>query len=1051
MEHNKEHYLREELYRLVQSDRTIFDFLQAGSLDGLWYWDIERPQEEWLSPRLKEVFGYTDDEISNTSAWWQENIFPEDLPPVLENFRRHCADPAHPYDQIVRYRHKNGGTVWIRCRGIAIRDTQGRAIRMLGAHTDVTAIMEAQESKRQQAVEKETVIRLQLEQILDGVSDAFIALDRDWRCTFANAPAGRIFNRRPSDLVGKDFWAEFPERVGLPFHQACLRAMAEQVPVELEIYSQFVDGWFEDRIYPTPEGLSIFIRDITARKRSQAMVDGQKKILEMVALGEPLDRTLDALVRFLESQSPDMLCSILLVPEEDATRVRHGAAPSLPAEYCRAIDGAPIGPCAGSCGTAIFRREPVFVADIASDPLWAGYKHLALPHGLKACWSTPIFDSDRNVLGSFAVYYRQVGLPNDWHRELIALATHTASICISRQRSVALLRATKARLRLILDGVGPQMYVGLLDPSGTVLIANQPALDAAGLRAEDVIGRKLADSLWFNHSDTVRARAIDAIRRAAEGEPSRYDEIVQVAGGRLIWVDFSLQTSRDADGKVIYLVPSANVITERKEAESALRQSEARYALAVRGTNDGLWDWNVQTGADYLSPRWKELLGFADEELPNQATSFFERLHPDDVAAAKAAVQAHLDHRAPYDIELRLRTKDGSYRLFRSKGQAEWDEQGRPLRMAGAISDITAQKQAVLALRDSAEFNRQVIAGANEGVVVLDGALRYTVWNPFMEDLLGLPASEVLGRHPEEIFPWIREGGQLAALERALRGETIVLPDTQRLKTGHKRISWLHSRLAPLHNATGQIVGVIVTISDVTERKRAEEELRESHTRLRALATRLREVREEQSAHIAREIHDVLGQQLTALKLDLAWLKRRVGACEDAALRGVLSEKIVASSQLVDLTIQSVQRVATELRPGLLEKLGLPAALAHEAREFAGRTGLTPQVDLGGDTVELDLPRAIEVFRVCQEILTNIARHAHATAFAITLRSDARGLTLEVSDNGRGIAGKDLEGARSLGVLGMRERAGLLGGTLDISGAAGQGTRVRLTIPRNAP
>jgi len=139
-----EHYLKTELYQLVRQDPSIFEFLQSGSLDGIWYWDLEHTEHEWLSPRFKQIFGYEDHEVPNTSAWWQERIFQEDLPIALDNFARHCEDPNHPYDHVVRYRHRNGSTVWVRCRGMAIRD-DGRAVRLLGAHSDVTAFKLAEE------------------------------------------------------------------------------------------------------------------------------------------------------------------------------------------------------------------------------------------------------------------------------------------------------------------------------------------------------------------------------------------------------------------------------------------------------------------------------------------------------------------------------------------------------------------------------------------------------------------------------------------------------------------------------------------------------------------------------------------------------------------------------------------------------------------------------------------------------------------------------------------------------------------------------------------
>ena len=148
-----EHYLKTELYELVRKDRAIFEFLQAGSLDGIWYWDVERQDQEWMSPRFKELFGYRDEEIPNTSEWWMANIFPEDRDLALDNFAKHLADASHPYDQIVRYRHRDGGTVWVRCRGLAVRNEKGEPIRLLGCHTDVSALKRAEEDLRRQAEE----------------------------------------------------------------------------------------------------------------------------------------------------------------------------------------------------------------------------------------------------------------------------------------------------------------------------------------------------------------------------------------------------------------------------------------------------------------------------------------------------------------------------------------------------------------------------------------------------------------------------------------------------------------------------------------------------------------------------------------------------------------------------------------------------------------------------------------------------------------------------------------------------------------------------------
>ncbi|MCB9638581.1 MAG: PAS domain-containing protein [Myxococcales bacterium] len=143
------HYLERELYRKLQESSEIFDFLQKGSLDGLWYLDLEDTEQEWMSPEFKALFGYEDHEIQNTSHWWQDHIFPEDLEIALNNLKCHLEDPNHPYDQEVRYRHRDGSTVWVRCRGMAIRNKEGKPIRMLGSHIDLTPLKSIQEALRQ--------------------------------------------------------------------------------------------------------------------------------------------------------------------------------------------------------------------------------------------------------------------------------------------------------------------------------------------------------------------------------------------------------------------------------------------------------------------------------------------------------------------------------------------------------------------------------------------------------------------------------------------------------------------------------------------------------------------------------------------------------------------------------------------------------------------------------------------------------------------------------------------------------------------------------------
>ena len=148
----KEHYLMKELYTLIQKDRLVFDFFQLGSLDGIWYWDLENPEIEWMSDRFWRLLGFDPEEKKHLASEWQDLINQDDLQVALDNFTRHCKDPNYPYDQIVRYTHRDGSTVWVRCRGVAIRDETGKPVRMLGAHTDLTQLKRTEEALKQKTI-----------------------------------------------------------------------------------------------------------------------------------------------------------------------------------------------------------------------------------------------------------------------------------------------------------------------------------------------------------------------------------------------------------------------------------------------------------------------------------------------------------------------------------------------------------------------------------------------------------------------------------------------------------------------------------------------------------------------------------------------------------------------------------------------------------------------------------------------------------------------------------------------------------------------------------
>lgn len=235
-------------------------------------------------------------------------------------------------------------------------------------------------------------------------------------------------------------------------------------------------------------------RDLIERKNEDAFRRGQSQILEMIATGVPLVDVLTKLILLIEAQSDDMLCSILLL-SDDGLHIRHGAGPSLPESLVKAVDGTPIGPKNGSCGTAMYLGERVIVTDILEDPLWENYRDLAVVSGLRACWSTPILSASGDVLGSFAMYYREPKTPTDAEARLTDVATHIAGIAIEHERKEEERRASEERFGKAFNANPHPMSLSRVD-DGRIIEVNESFVDLSGYTRPELIGRTSLEAIW---------------------------------------------------------------------------------------------------------------------------------------------------------------------------------------------------------------------------------------------------------------------------------------------------------------------------------------------------------------------------------------------------------------------------------------------------------------------------------------------------------------------------------------------------------------------------
>ena len=494
------------------------------------------------------------------------------------------------------------------------------------------------------------------------------------------------------------------------------------------------------------------------------------------------------------------------------------------------------------------------------------------------------------------------------------LGTHTD--ITERKQAQEALKQSEQRLRNIIDGLGPSMFVGLLTTEGVVLEANQQALAAAGLKPEDVLGKLVEETYWFSYSKESKRQMRATIARAAQGEASRYDLQIRATENQFIPLDFSVQPFRDATGRVVLLVPSGIVIAERKQAEANLHESEERLRLALDAAHMGTFDWDVPHNHITWSYWHEELWGFQPGEFGGTYEAFSARVHSGDLPGINAEVARCIAVRAPFVREFRVVWPDGSIHWIAARGEFTFGADGQPLRMRGAVLEIT-------------------------------------------------------------------------------------------------------------------------------ERKQAEEALRENALQLQMLSKRVIEAQEIERRRLAGELHDELGQALTAIKINLQARGRFKGQSPEA----LDAENI----RIVDDALLQVRRLALALRPSMLDDLGLGSALRWMADQQAERGGFV--VHFGADFPDTRLAPELETtcFRIAQEALTNIARHAQAKRVAIELRQAGDTLVMAIHDDGRGfdvaaMRARATAGA-SIGLLGMKERATLAGGSLDIESSPKRGTILRARFP----
>jgi len=589
-------------------------------------------------------------------------------------------------------------------------------------------------------------------------------------------------------------------------------------------------------------------------------------------------------------------------------------------------------------------------------------------------------------------------------------------------------------------------------PAGQYLRANPALARIYGYGSAQELMKALTDISVQLYVHPARREEFARLMKGP-GEVIGFESEVYRRDGSVIWISENARVVHDAEGKPIIYEGTVQDITARKRAEIDLVTSQKFIERVTQSSPNILYVYDlIGQRYVYANDRIFRILGRTLEELLGLGPAFLTKFsHPDDrwLLEERDSELSSAQDGQVFEYEFRLLHCDGEWRWINARETVFTRvADGRPHEVIGTAQDITERKNTVDALLQSEERFRKLVEGAAAIFWERElGGGRFTYMSPQVEMLFGHPVENWYLPHfwIEHVHEQDKERVERFYQDEAARpigGHTI----EYRLKNSDGRLVWVREFG---HVTRGGVGGLLLQgfMLDITERHLARIEIRRSQEQLRALSARLQSAREAERTHIAREIHDELGGALTALKMDVSKVLSAYRAGREEQQRmDFISDRLCGAMTLIDQTLDSVRRIATELRPPILDELGIGAAIEWQIEEFQKRFGIKCELrNQWSPTLATEHTLSTALFRIFQEMLTNVARHSEATSVKVNLSHDDESIMLSVTDNGRGIT----EGERrnALGLLGMQERAGIFGGRVDIRTAQGNGTVANLRIP----
>ncbi len=625
---------------------------------------------------------------------------------------------------------------------------------------------------------------------------------------------------------------------------------------------------------------------------------------------------------------------------------------------------------------------------------------------------------------------------------LLFAVLHSLSSSRSRALRIAAqmtkdLRETEERFRLIAENASD--LIALIDPQGRRVYVN-PAYDTLFGDHKAMVGTDSFEDVHPEDRERVRKSFFDTVH---DGKARRTEFRFLLPNGEERHIESQASAVLDAHGKVALVVRVSRDVTERRKTYEALRARDLQLQEAQAVANLGIWERDVRKDLSTWSDQLYRIFGVTRDNFNSSREEFLALVHPEDRARVAMSWKSLLESGPSLlDNQFRIVRPDGTVRTVYTRLHVDRDGSGRAVRILGVCQDVTDRKLAEEEARATEERFRTMVENVRDyAIYMLDPRGYITSWNLGAERIKGYLADETIGRHYSLFFlPEHTERGdpglqlEFAAIQGRYESEGwSVRKDGSRF--------WAHVIVTRLLDESGKLRGFSRITHDITERRRAEEDLHSYADRLRVTSRRLVEVQEAERRLLAGELHDRVGQNLTALGLNLSIVASGLPAEDYPELAARLEE----SSVLVQGTVDAMRNVMAELRPHALDDYGLPAALRTLAASFSRRTGI--QVAFQGDAPATELPKPVDLamFRIAQEALNNVAKHSNADHVEIAVKRVNGLATLSVRDNGVGFDPRRIGASNNgagWGLLIMRERAEAVGAGFSLHAEPDAGVQV---------